>query len=192
LCSREWIVPRQEIGPTGYFLAKKISKKGKLHFYPRVKIKLSEIELRNCVGKSRNNSGISMIIKSRVRSNKINLLLPGDTEYRCLSNTERIKYNVLIATHHGGRLGPFKFIPNPRNDSLVVYSYGENNSFGHPKQKIKIAYEKNGWSINEETVRQDVFIPLGCKPGKVLLWKILHHFENIKIVDFGKAFGDAH
>lgn len=91
--------------------------------------------------------------------NRLNILIPGDQEYDYIDNIHLSDIDIIVASHHGGEYSWSKTrndIPAPGNNvsSLVVYSYGKDNTYGHPS-KIQ-DYKEKGWADQHNTTEGDL------------------------------------
>lgn len=89
----------------------------------------------------------------------LKILVSGDQEYDYQNQSMLKDINLLVACHHGGTYSwsthsnIYQQIPKPANDSLIVYSYGNRNTHGHPSKVDD--YQKAGWNTSHETVNGD-------------------------------------
>ena len=90
-----------------------------------------------------------------VKGERLNILVTGDQYYDYITPGQLGSLDILVATHHGGLYcwSVRECAPSPGTpESLIVYSYGEGNSNGHPSKKED--YEELGW-LNEHHTCSD-------------------------------------
>ncbi len=74
------------------------------------------------------------------------VLLPGDADYKSIPAVLRhVRFNAMVASHHGSRLESIALVPASRSRGILVYSYGSGNSFGHPRLHAQLDYLNGGW-----------------------------------------------
>lgn len=144
-----WIVPEQDISPMHFKLAAKMRASGNLLIWPKTltgKISSWFGELIKCNGTSKNHSGLAMIVDSP--NNSIQKVLnPADAAYKYIPNIKKIKFDGLVATHHGANFADNN-LPVPISNSEncnIAYSYGTDNSYDHPKHTAVVAHNTNHW-----------------------------------------------
>lgn len=96
----------------------------------------------------RNNTGLAMFVED---SRGDLVLLPGDADFRSIGSLAKMRKRKsrlvgLLAPHHGGRISA-DALPRAKKGSaaMLVYSVGEGNQYGHPKEEAMAAYRKKGW-----------------------------------------------
>lgn len=115
-----------------------------------------------------NGISIRLEVKDEFGNDK-NILISGDQRYDYMKAKYKKDLDILVASHHGGtytwsnRKNAFKDIPIPRSeDSIIVYSYGNNNEYEHPSKESD--YSKIGWKIDKKTpINGDFSIKLKLK-----------------------------
>ncbi|MDO9356388.1 MAG: hypothetical protein Q7T55_22005, partial [Solirubrobacteraceae bacterium] len=139
LFEQTWVVPRQgdSIGFNNAVLAGLIASKGTLLVWPDdvPTRRFGRVTVHRCTGKSRNNSGLALSVGEAGST----ILLPGDARYREIANLPE-EVLSLVAAHHGGVTNAKSTeIPQPSRGSAgrLVYSYGPDNSYGHPLTKYE-------------------------------------------------------
>ncbi|MBO9506901.1 MULTISPECIES: hypothetical protein [unclassified Thalassospira] len=150
-----WIVPRQTLGAVHRTLAANIDSKGKLLIYPNNigSIRVGSVELIKCQGRGRNHSGLALIATHQILDRRI--LLPGDARYNvipnCLSRAITA-FTALVAPHHGADMR-FRRVPGPDycGFNRIVYSYGPQNTFYHPRQITIDRHKDEDWDHKLET-----------------------------------------
>lgn len=162
LLKSQWVVPRQLIGPTHARLANSILRAGgKLLIVdiPRTEVALSPrawwakaghatqtLVLERCSGREKNDSGLSVAVWDRIRERS--WLLVGDAEYRYVPSASSLQgLCVLSAAHHGAALGVGDAPPAaPAIGYLrLLYSFGYENTFHHPRDIAVQSHENAGW-----------------------------------------------
>lgn len=123
---------------------------------------LGEVAIVRCHGKSKNDSGLALFAPTE----RGNVLCPGDASFDAIS----VPYGVrgaalagLVATHHGSahHIGG---IPRPLPGARLAFSFGEGNSWDHPRAS-RPTYASEGWQLQLETPRGSV--ALGSHPRPV-------------------------
>ena len=108
-------------------------------------------------GRNKNNVGALTVSLLDYNCNSL-MLMPGDAsyahvpnqhkfgQYNPLQNSPSLKY--LVATHHGSTRN-IQPIPQPLQNnffSAVMYSYGQNNRYGHSQTTAQPLYQQQGWN----------------------------------------------
>ena len=147
-----WIVPKQDIGPiqSKFYHLLKLYHHNILICSDRVTCYFRFGEVLKTYGLSKNNSGL--ILKVTIGEERI--LLPGDASYEYIPMSEHEAFTGIVATHHGGKCtDDLNQFPKSKNESgKIVYSYGLNNTYGHPSQNSKNNHIKAGWSNIKKTI----------------------------------------
>lgn len=162
LLKSRWVVPRQMIGPTHARLANSIFRAGgKVLVFDiqRTEVALSPrawwaraghatqtLVLERCTGRTRNDSGLSVMVWDLLRERT--WLLVGDAAYRYLPSAPSLQgLCVLSASHHGAALGVGDAPPAaPAIGYLrLLYSFGFENAYDHPRDVAVQSHEKAGW-----------------------------------------------
>lgn len=124
----------------------------------------------SCSGNSRHDSsrmpkykhetGIAIKICGRkLNGEELTILVEGDQDYDYVDDSFLKDIDILVACHHGGKYSwtIYSELPQPRTDeSCVIYSYGINNSYGHPSKKNE--HNSNGWTNEWDTINGDYSI----------------------------------
>jgi hypothetical protein len=151
LQSLKWIVPNQTIGPVAFKFAKKLNDNNNLYIFDLTKsISNKVITLMKGKGKSKNDSGLILIIDYNIGRKKERVLMPGDCKYKHIPNIQNLRFTGLIASHHGGTYKGKKYIPQPTMGRLAI-SYGQSNTFDHPSKEMLKEYRKIGWNQIRKT-----------------------------------------
>lgn len=94
-----------------------------------------------------NNQGLIAVIRQKI-------IFPGDCFYEAWPTElaiEKRPYSFLIVPHHGGEAGNLPVFEGDcaeQKQQVAIVSYGENNSYGHPKiEYITRLREEYGYSI---------------------------------------------
>ena len=142
-----WIVPNQSVGPTHLKFASRLYKRGNLHIWPSALATrtVGAVEVLRCNGKSRNDSGLSAIVRVRDGSGgELPVLLPGDARYSHIPVRAGTSFGGLVASHHGAASSGQP--PLSQNPARLVYAYGVGNTYGHPHSKALSQHSSAGWS----------------------------------------------
>lgn len=90
-------------------------------------------------GKNTHETGISVRLESKDSfGNDFNTLIVGDQMYDYLDDSQLKNLDLMVASHHGGKYSwsTHDSVPEARTkDSMVVYSYGKNNTHKHPSKE---------------------------------------------------------
>lgn len=108
----------------------------------------SFLKLFKCTGKSRNDSGLAIILNLQKDNNISEILLPGDSHYFYIKQRKIV--DAICVSHHGGKLYNKRGfpIPNERVNGYAVYSYGTNNNYNHPRIETVEVHINKGWGID--------------------------------------------
>ena len=152
-CNSKWFAPKQRVGPEGAAFIHHLLRNGRLHYIESDKniLKFGEnIEIRQCNGFDKNNSGFSYLVKSDLKR----VLLPGDASYSSIPwdvSDSPLRFHAVVAPHHGGICGMDVSVhPEAQGDSKLIYSVGRKNSFKHPRDVTIKFHERHGWSVRQE------------------------------------------
>ncbi|MDG5855369.1 hypothetical protein [Clostridium beijerinckii] len=97
------------------------------------------------------NNGLNVFLEL---NDNTRILLPGDNRYEYIENGYKENLNILCASHHGGVYTIDRTdIKVPAADNKIIYSYGRNNSFGHPSKDVE--YGIKGWNTEHRTINGD-------------------------------------
>jgi hypothetical protein len=144
-----WIAPKQSLSPFYGKLAARMAKKGRLIFWSGAgnkKIDFWGGSLLKCSGKSKNDSGIAILLNC-IKGND-SILNPGDSKFNFIPERHRFNLTGLVATHHGAKFD-FENTPNCISGGFIAYSH--DNRYGHPTQEAINAYEKESWVNRKDT-----------------------------------------
>lgn len=119
-------------------------------------------------GVDRNGSGIAMeIVDFSCQSRR--WLITGDVSYQHLSPHISSSYVAMSVPHHGSKFDTSVSIPIPAGTdgySRLIYSFGANNSFGHPKLECVTQHVQAGWAHPGWTSSSQIAI--GIAGGSVI------------------------
>ncbi|WP_135443642.1 hypothetical protein [Vibrio tasmaniensis] len=104
----------------------------------------------------RNYSGLAVVAKTEPWREK-SALITGDAPYSKCDFLNRYDVSVVVVPHHGGKFES-DIIPQAPDHHISAYSYGANNSYGHPHSETKIKHNKRGWNNEFNTVDSDILI----------------------------------
>lgn len=174
-----WIVPRQKpLGVTHIKFAITLYKRKKLLIWPN-NLKFLPTSFGRIIKlpthSNRNYSGlILLILFNKDGKNKLkyeNVLLPGDAPYRIISKSVSLKslnLKGLVAKHHGGSYAK-DIAPLASGKSKIAYSYGQNNTYNHPRSISVTKHLMAGWSYRLDTPK-----------GNILLYGRMKHSLRLK------------
>ena len=158
-----WIVPRQSFGPFHMKFAQKLLSNNKLHIWPNSLRSLNTpfgviYKMPSC--SNRNHSGLILVANVGHINNKILVLCPGDAKYAKIPVCATGNIDGLIVTHHGG-LYHGDNPPVAKNaSSCIAYSYGSNNTYGHPHARTVTKHQKYGWTMRRDSISGNQTIPI--------------------------------
>jgi hypothetical protein len=99
-------------------------------------------------GANRNHSALVVEVQESKTSDK-RWLVTSDVDYLYLKNAGYLNddYAAMSVPHHGASLAPNSPIPSPStlNNTRLIYSFGPNNSYYHPRSSSIVEHEKAGW-----------------------------------------------
>jgi len=148
-----WIVPDQEVGPNAEFVVESLMTAGRLimsSLPPNKNFSVGGITLIGCDssvvnGKSKkiNNSGLAISISLK---SKRNVLLPGDADYKAISNFLYPAPDFLVVSHHGAKVeGSVPLAPT--GCCRAVVSLGLQNCYKHPSIQSMNDHSAAGWPL---------------------------------------------
>jgi hypothetical protein len=142
-----WIVPNQTLGAVHATMAAGIALQGRLLVWPDdlPRVQVNQITIEKCTGRSgRNHTGLAMIVDGP--NGELPILLTGDARYSAIPGGFA-DYLSIVASHHGADMKS-KATPICPKDSAarIAYSYGQGNTFGHPRDCTYTRHDTNNWS----------------------------------------------
>ncbi|WEK58873.1 MAG: hypothetical protein P0Y52_04880 [Candidatus Brevundimonas phytovorans] len=159
LRKRDWIAPRQTVGPKHLaFAATILNDNGAIHILDRIpgappiswSRRAQTFELRHCTGKSRNGSGLALVVTDRDVDRS--WVLTGDAGYHEIGGPAPAPVSAVTVPHHGARMAAKSKPPKPSEGyARLLYSFGPGNSHGstnvrHPTQHAIDKHLTAGWS----------------------------------------------
>lgn len=108
-------------------------------------------------------SGLSLRLEAHdTQGKELNILIAGDQRYDYINASQLSNLDLLVASHHGGDCcwSNQGRIPEARalSSSTVIYSYGTNNTHGHPSNES--AYIAANWAQAYHTTSGDYDIAI--------------------------------
>lgn len=99
-------------------------------------------------------------IETNLEEEKVDILLTGDQRYDYIEDKYLKDIDILVASHHGGsyswstRKNVCEELPINLSgeNSIIIYSYGKNNTYGHPSTVKQ--YKDKGW-VKEHRTAED-------------------------------------
>lgn len=146
-----WIVPSQALGATHLKFASSLYAKGNLHVWaaPSGTTIVNTIGLmQRCTGRGRNDSGIALLVYDPAQPTQGSTLLPGDCSYWFIPSDGSGSLKALVAAHHGGVIRGRAYVPMPMPGAraAIAFSYGQGNSYGHPRGPTVALHKAAGWA----------------------------------------------
>lgn len=169
----KWYIPKQKISPeVKNLFAEIIASGGEVNFLKNsIDFECGNIIYKeNSLSKHKSHrqsshkheNGICIRLKCKKKCNgeKVDILLTGDQRYDYIEDKYLTDIDILIASHHGGsyswskRKNVYEELPinSSTENSMIIYSYGENNTYGHPSTINQ--YRDKGW-VNEHHTAQN-------------------------------------
>jgi hypothetical protein len=149
--SKNWIVPRQTIGPVHYKFF--LSLTGTTRIWPAhtilPRLSFAWGEMVRCTGPAgkKNHTGLAFFASLNPHTNTIReVLLPADAAYTYIPGAATTNFEGLIATHHGADFDLSNHpLPPGYGVYALAYSFGLTNTYGHPKPSAKLAHNGAMW-----------------------------------------------
>lgn len=156
--NRTWIVPTDKtIGPRHFTFAANILRAGgSLVVLPPGSWRSRWYLLNDCrtmrlirgSGSDRNGSGVAIEVRDREVHRR--WLLTGDVDYQFLKPHLARSYVAMSVPHHGAapkcHLSEIPRPTYPRGYARLVYSFGQDNTYRHPKPQCIVAHRGRGWN----------------------------------------------
>ena len=119
-----------------------------------------KLHIQKLSGNDKNNSGLVLTVYLSQHLDQA-VLLPGDANYNLIKKY-RYRYYGLVATHHGASSHDCLLsMPKPFRDfNKIAFSFGEKDSYKHPKIDSFIEHDINGWTNRFSTVNGHIHF--GC------------------------------
>lgn len=110
-----------------------------------------------CTGTDINNSGLAVVVsesKSTGGTGDVKRwLIPGDADYKHIPNAHKIRPQVLVASHHGGKVRGIRGSYPERPDysyARILFSMGHGNKYHHPSAEAIDRYTNARWKIGRD------------------------------------------
>ena len=146
---RIWIAPRQPVGPMHLAFMATITLAGQLLLLPQTfpaKWR-GQLYLERCNGRGRNHSGLALTVSELPGGAGEQMLFPGDARYPVVPSFNPAGYLSAVAPHHGGDMRNRTVPACPHQpSSRLVYSYGDPNTFSHPRLITRTDHHAAGWT----------------------------------------------
>lgn len=172
--SKDWIVPRQKLGPVHLKFYRSIT--GMRLIWPASLPSLAFCwgEIVVCTGPAgkKNHTGLSYAASINPMVNTIrDVLLPADAAYTYIPGAAlRKNFDGLIATHHGAEFDTVNHpVPASKGQKANVYSFGKPNTYSHPRVPATTAHISSGWPHAERKNTWAGHIALADNPGSLTL-----------------------
>ena len=153
-----WIVPKQQIGISHLRVAVELYNDSKLFVWPDnlPEIRMSQLNIQKINGSDKNNSGLVLTVYLNNDLSQA-VLLPSDANYDLIMMNS-FPYYGLVATHHGASSHNCLLnMPKPlRYCNKIAFSFGENNTYNHPKRESLYEHALNGWSNTFYTINRHI------------------------------------
>lgn len=157
---KTWIVPRQSLGASHLKFAMRLRAISTLLIWPSslrmLSFKAGDIYL--CNGPDKNHSGLALV--TNLIPGKYNLtkvLLPADAAYTYIPLPPTSKLEAIVATHHGAEFDHSNApIPISQTETAIAYSYGQKNSYNHPRALAEAAHINSGWLSRKDTCNGNI------------------------------------
>ena len=105
-------------------------------------------------------TGLTLRIQARDgQGEDLIILVAGDQQYDYVEKNQLDNLDILVASHHGGKFcwSTKGVIPTAKKsmNSVVIYSYGLNNTYGHPSKLAE--YKNANWLKEHHTCKKGEF-----------------------------------
>lgn len=155
----KWIVPPPiDLGPTHVAFAAELFARGNLLMWPKSRDYFDSgplphagtgagFRIERCRGSGRNDSGLAMVVSGTGPRNRPRVvLLSGDAAYDHIPAVGRKRrFDAVVVAHHGGLVQSDARVLPAKKDSVLVYSVGHANYYGHPQLQSLLTYLSDGW-----------------------------------------------
>ncbi|MEG1641898.1 MAG: MBL fold metallo-hydrolase [Synergistaceae bacterium] len=120
----------------------------------KIEVLAPERLLKNTRSDANNNS---IVIK--ITYGKTSFLLTGDMEHEERNSIPPLPHaTILKAAHHGSHNGISNKMLKEISPQFIIFSYGENNSYGHPSKKTLKLLKNKSNIIRLDTAKGDILI----------------------------------
>lgn len=107
---------------------------------------------------NKNSSGLSLYVNYGMTDY---VLLPGDTTFKYLPQLDFDHTLIgLVASHHGAK-SSINGMPSANGSEMLVYSFGNGNTYSHAHTLARSTYRSRGWGIGLETTKGSIAITRG-------------------------------
>lgn len=181
-------IPEQSFSPFYKTLFESFKNSGGiLYKLPRVAspIEINGLKYGYCTGNhsDKNNSGLYFYVVDK-HNNLI--AYPADAEPRYVPNLLENEFNYIIAPHHGANLKSQHGIPS--RELKVIYSFGYDNSYRHPRQEQVTEYREKNWIHEASTNISGVFPLLTCLGDIAIGEQSIYITDGTTRVEFNSIF----
>jgi hypothetical protein len=162
LLMTKWLVPLQaSLSNTAIQIASALQRRNNLICWNASlgeEISLGNHFLTKCSARptNKNSSGLAMYINYGAADF---ILLPGDATFYLIPNIYGRDLIGIVASHHGAK-SSLTGIPGGIFPSMLAYSFGVNNTYGHAHNEARNDYARNNWGIGLETVNGNIALKL--------------------------------
>ncbi|WP_296596610.1 hypothetical protein [Phenylobacterium sp.] len=163
----DWIVPNQSLGAVHTTFASGLASANKLWVWPASlpDVRVGKVTIRKCTGSGRNHSGLALEVVGPQGQEPI--LLTGDARYTAVPGATGRDYTSVVAPHHGADMKSSAVptglqLPGAR----TAYSFGQNNTFQHPRPVTQKNHHSQGWPHKSQGARTGLEIEtVALRPG---------------------------
>jgi hypothetical protein len=151
-----WIVPRQSLKSSkrglhhSALIRAIVESGGRIMIWPSdvSRHTFGQIVVNQCTGSSKNSSGLALEVLPPSKLDGKPILLPADAGYGDLPNYPADgAYDAVVCPHHGGASNsPTAPKPPAAAYQRLVYSYGKENTYGHPLRRTRRMHHNSLWS----------------------------------------------
>ncbi|MFA6965247.1 MBL fold metallo-hydrolase [Bosea sp. (in: a-proteobacteria)] len=144
--NRTWIAPLQAIGPGPQSaMANAIMKTGTLLIWNGSKpIAQGGLTIELCGGPAGDFDRTGIAVWADGPGGADPILLPGDAHYTDVPSHNSRTVSSLVVSHHGGDVGGS---PPPKPGTRLAFSYGDANTYGHPRALPVQDLKNANWKI---------------------------------------------
>ena len=156
----KWIAPRQRLGAVHRTFAQSLVQNNNLLLWPSGPSAPGEIEggqvrIEKCTQAGRNHSGLALILSENRRLGGQQMLFTGDARYSAIPSERSSSFTAIVVPHHGAdmRSNYAPTCPGSRHNRLA-YSFGDSNTYGHPRAVTERRHQSQGWNHAHAVVRR--------------------------------------